>query len=241
MTVHRDDCPRGTGRVPVEELFDEWAKSGQAEKMEAGHKNSVVKFLDTVAFEHPFSFLDVGCGNGWVVRMIHQKDNCRLAVGIDKSSKMIVQAQKMSHDANGSNDTSMKFIHTDVESCRYSGRFDFVFSMESLYYADSVEAALKKIYRLLKPGGRFFCGTDFYAENKATARWTGIMNVRMHHYSKKEWIDLFMRAGFEASTQNIKNPKSVKKWARQWGTLFITGVKPTGQGTNQATIHHAHV
>ena len=51
--------------------------------------------------------------------------------------------------------------------------------MESIYYADSMEKAIKKIYKLLKPGGQFFCGTDFYTDNKATAKWADMMKIQM--------------------------------------------------------------
>ena len=98
--------------------------------------------------------------------------------------------------------------------------------MESLYYADSVEKVLRKIYTLLSPGGQFVCGTDFYSDNKATARWKKIMNIQMHLYSKKEWKRLFTNAGFEVKTKQVKDPKSEKKWKREFGTLFIIGVKP---------------
>jgi len=58
--------------------------------------------------------------------------------------------------------------------------------MESLYYVDSIEIALDKIYKLLKPGGQFFCGIDFYTDNKTTARWAKIMKIQMHLHSKKK-------------------------------------------------------
>ena len=68
---------------------------------------------------------------------------------------MIEQASKKT------NNIKVEFIHTDIESWKYRGKFDFIFSMESLYYADSIEVALQKIYKLLKPGGQLFCGTRF--------------------------------------------------------------------------------
>ena len=98
--------------------------------------------------------------------------------------------------------------------------------MESLYYADSIEIALDKIYRLLKPGGQFFCGTDFYTDNKATVRWANIMKIQMHLHSKKEWRELFRKAGFDVKTKQIKDLKNKKKWKREFGTLFIIGTKP---------------
>ena len=98
--------------------------------------------------------------------------------------------------------------------------------MEALYYSDSIELALKKIYKLLKPGGQFFCGTDFYTDNKATARWANVMKIQMHLYSKKEWKTLFEKAGFDVKIKHVKDLKDKKKWKREFGTLFISGKKP---------------
>ncbi|MBT5843069.1 MAG: class I SAM-dependent methyltransferase, partial [Thaumarchaeota archaeon] len=165
----------------VRKTFDKWAQNGKAEEMEEGHGKNVSKFLKTIPFDEKFTFLDVGCGNGWVVRKIAEKKNCKKAIGIDKSKKMITQAKKKIINNKES------FFHTDIESWEYTGKFNYIFSMESLYYADSIEIALERIYKLLKPGGEFFCGTDFYTENKSTARWSKIMKIQMHHHSKKEW------------------------------------------------------
>lgn len=205
----------------VRKTFDEWALNGKAESMETEHGKNVLKFLKTIPFDKPFTFLDVGCGNGWVVRKIAREKNCRKSTGIDKSKKMIMQSKKKTDDSD-----KEEFIHTDIESMDYKGKFDFIFSMESLYYADSIEIALEKIYKLLKPGGQFFCGTDFYSDNKATARWEGIMKIQMHLHSKKEWKAFFNLTGFEVTTKQIKDPSNAKKWKREFGTLFIIGTKP---------------
>jgi ubiquinone/menaquinone biosynthesis C-methylase UbiE len=204
----------------VRKTFDKWAQNGRAELMEIEHGKNVSKFLESIQFDKPFTFLDVGCGNGWVVKKISKNNNCKKAIGIDKSKKMIVQARKKIDN------NKEEFIHTDIESWKYKGKFDFVFSMESLYYADSIDIALQKIYKLLKPGGELFCGTDFYTDNKATVRWAGIMKIQMHLHSKKEWRQLFFNAGFKVKTKHVKDLKSRKKWKREFGTLFITGVKP---------------
>ena len=98
--------------------------------------------------------------------------------------------------------------------------------MESIYYSNSMEKAIKKIYKLLKPGGKFFCGTDFYAENKDTAKWAKMMKVQMHLHSKKEWKEFFKNAGFSVQTKQIKDLKGNEKWKREMGTLFIIGTKP---------------
>ncbi|AFS82453.1 class I SAM-dependent methyltransferase [Candidatus Nitrosopumilus sediminis] len=205
----------------VRTTFDEWAQNGRAELMEVEHRKNVLKFLKTISFDHPFTFLDVGCGNGWVVRKIAKEKKCKKAIGIDKSKKMIIQSKKKKDSEKE------EFFHTDIESMKYKGKFDFIFSMESLYYSDSIEIALEKIYKLLKPGGKFFCGTDFYTDNKATARWAEMMKIQMHLHSKKEWKKFFQNAGFKVKTRHVKDLKNKKKWKREHGTLFITGIKPT--------------
>jgi len=204
----------------VRKTFDKWAQNGRAELMEEEHGKNVSKFLQTISFDTPFSFLDVGCGNGWVVRKISKEKKCKKSIGIDKSKKMITEAKKKKSLENE------EYIHTDIESLEHKGKFDFIFSMESLYYVDSIERALEKIYKILKPGGQFFCGTDFYTDNKATARWASIMKIQMHLHSKKEWREFFQNSGFTVKTKHIKDLKSAKKWKREFGTLFIIGTKP---------------
>lgn len=209
-------------RVPhrmdrVQKTFDRWALNGRSELMEREHARSVLAFLRSVRFRPRFSFLDAGCGNGWVVRHVAAMPDCRTAVGIDASQNMIRNAKSKSRSRKES------FVRTDLEGWRRAGRFDYVFSMESIYYSESVQDAVDKVYGLLKPGGEFFCGTDFYKENRATARWAGMMDVPMHLLSRSQWRRIFARAGFEVRTRQIKDPASRKKWRRDLGTLFVTG------------------
>ena len=210
----------------VSMTFDKWAKNGRAELMEKEHGKNVIKFLKTVSFDKPFSFLDVGCGNGWVVRRIAREHYCKKAIGIDKSKNMILQANAKKKTAKE------KYIHKNIESLKYPSKFDFIFSMESLYYADSIDVALGRIYKLLKPEGKFFCGIDFYTDNTSTVKWADMMKIQMHLHSKQEWEKLFKNVGFETNTKQVKDLKSRKKWKREFGTLFITGKKPERQSSN---------
>jgi len=205
---------------PVKQTFDEWAKIGRSELMEKEHSKNVLKFLSSVSFDKPFSFLDIGCGNGWVVRKIAQHSNCKKAVGIDKSKNMITNAKskKISQIE--------KYHVADIDSWANTEKFDFIFSMESLYYVKSIKDSLQKIYKHLKSNGKFFCGTDFYKDNKATAVWSEKMKIPMHLHSKYEWKKLFLDAGFDVKTKHIKDLQNSRKWKREFGTLFIIGTKP---------------
>lgn len=203
----------------MKELFDVWAKRGKSELMEKEHRKTVTKFLRTVSFEKPFSFLDVGCGNGWIVREIAKLRNCKWAVGIDKSENMIENALAKKKSSKE------EYVKTDLESWKYTGKFDYIFSMESLYYSVPMEPALRKVYKLLKRGGQFFCGTDFYSENKITRRWKDQMKIPMDLRSKKEWKEVFERMGFQTKLKQVRDPQNSKKWKRELGTLFVIGRK----------------
>ncbi len=203
----------------VRTTFDEWAKIGRSELMEKEHSKTVLKFLNSIRFEKPFSFLDVGCGNGWVVRKISQIKNCKKAVGIDKSQNMITKAKSKKKSSKEN------YLRTDILSWKFSGKFDYIFSMESLYYSTPMESALKKIYRLLKPGGEFFCGTDFYSDNKATTQWSKMLDISLDLRSKKQWKKMFEEIGFKTKTKQVRDSSNRKKWKREFGTLFIIGKK----------------
>jgi len=200
-------------------IFDSWATLGRAEEMEEGHGVTVGKFLGSISFERPFSFLDIGCGNGWVVRKIAQLTKCKKAVGIDKSKNMIKRA--VSKRAS----KKEKYLCTDLESWDYVGKFDIIFSMESLYYSVPMEPALAKVFRMLKTGGFFYCGTDFYSDNSLTKRWKKYMKIPMDLRSKAEWKKMFRKVGFKTTAKQVKDTKHKAKWKREFGTLFIIGQK----------------
>ncbi len=203
--------------------FDQWAHNGKAEQMEKGHAKSVMKILQPIKSENKkFTFLDIGCGNGWVVRTVSSQTNCVRGIGIDKSIEMINLAKLRSQ-----NKKIEKYYCADIESWNYKGqKFDYAFAMESIYYANSVKNALNKIYNLLKPEGVFLCGTDYYTENIATKRWSSSMGIMMHMYSKNEWRELFKNAGFDTKIRHIKDKTAKELWKQSMGTLFITGKKP---------------
>ena len=203
----------------VARTFDAWAVNGSAERMEREHGRNVARFLGRIRWSDDFAFADVGCGNGWTVRRVARHKKCRSATGLDKSKNMVMRARKK---AVSKKET---YVHADIESWKTGKRFDYIFAMESIYYSASVEGALQKIFALLKPGGVFFCGTDFYADNRATAGWPDRMRLEMHLYSKREWARLFKDAGFRTRTRQIRDPESAAKWKREFGTLFLAGRK----------------
>lgn len=199
--------------------FDEWARDGRAEKMERGHAGTAVPFLRRALPGGPFSFLDVGCGNGWAARLAASYANCERAVGIDSSPEMVRLARARASPKES-------YHAASVDSWSAPPAFDFAFAMESLYYAPSPAASASKVFGLLKRGGTFACGTDFYYENADTRRWARTTGLPMHLLSERQWRDLFEDAGFCARTESVRDRSSAERWKREKGTLFVVGKKP---------------
>jgi len=79
------------------EFFNEWSKENKDEAMVNNHFEPVNKILNLyLPPPHPkkkFSFIDSGCGNGWVVEYVKKMKNCIFSADVDGSHSMIKKAK----------------------------------------------------------------------------------------------------------------------------------------------------
>ena len=192
--------------------FNEWAYVGKDLGMEKNHLPSVSKMLDLIPnhiLSKNFSFIDIGCGNGWVVRKIRSKENCIYSVGIDGADKMIKKAISL--------DKNSEYFNLDIEKMSYKKTFDVVFSMEVFYYFKNPLKVLKYINNyIIKPGGCMLVGIDHYFENTPSLSWSDDLNLNLQTHKIEEWKALFKDSGFK----NIKSFQFGKKDSWE-GTLVI--------------------
>ena len=200
------------------DVFGEWATKGKDEGMEKSHSIHVNEMLDFALGEindegKSFDFLDLGCGNGWVVREIVKNPLCYRAVGLDGAENMISKANSLS-DGN-------EYILDDINSFNSTEKYDVIHSMEVLYYLDNPKEVIKKISNSwLEDNGRLIIGIDHYYENTASHSWQDKVGTRMLMFNEKEWILMFKEAGL----QNVQSWRANK--SPDWeGTLVITGVR----------------
>ena len=200
------------------EIFGKWAEQGKDVGMEKGHAFSVGDMLDFALKERvdkakKFSFLDVGCGNGWVVRKVLQNILCNRAVGIDGAKQMIKNAE-----SNGGNG---HYVLANLNSFEFEETFDLIHSMEVLYYLENPAEIINKISEgWLKPGGRLIVGIDHYFENRASHSWQDKVGTPMLMLKEKEWLNIFKDAGLNHVEYWRSNDSD--NWA---GTLVLTGKK----------------
>ncbi len=196
-------------------MFSEWAAIGRDERMAKGHEVAVKNMLDyALKGLDNYSFIDAGCGNGWVVRLVKAHKGCVAAAGVDGAQMMIEKA--LSTDPAGA------YYHADLSNWAPNRKVDVVHSMEVVYYLSDTKAFIANIYKnWLKENGRLIVGLDFYKENTVSHSWPEDCGVSiMQLLPEATWIGFFKEAGFS----NVQSWRvDVKEnWA---GTLVITAVK----------------
>jgi SAM-dependent methyltransferase len=201
-------------KSPVE-IFSDWVDLGKDEGMEINHKEAVDEMLKAViTSNNSFSFIDAGCGNGWVVRKVSKFKNCESSSGVDGSLNMINKARRL--------DNINEYICAELSSWKPKNKKDNVHTMEVLYYFKKPLIVLENIFEnWINENGKFIMGIDFYYENKTSHDWPEKTNVdTMTLLNIKQWEKLVINAGF----------KNVRSWTvgkkNNWnGTLIISATK----------------
>ncbi len=200
------------------EIFGKWAEEGKDVGMEKGHATSVKDMLDFALQERSnigknFSFLDLGCGNGWAARKVAENTLCTNAVGLDGAEQMIINAKKIAGQ--------VEYIHADINSYIPNRKFDLIHSMEVLYYLEDPAKKVKSFTNdWLEDQGRLITGIDHYYENLDSHSWEEKVGTPMLMLKEAEWLDIFFESGLNDVKSWRSNPS--KDWS---GTLVLTGKK----------------
>ena len=105
------------------DVFGEWARIGKDEGMEEGHASSVDEMLifslkERNLINKSFNFLDLGCGNGWVIRKVVKENLCDVALGVDGAEDMVSNAKSRGKEEH--------YIHADITTYEPTLKFDLV-------------------------------------------------------------------------------------------------------------------
>jgi SAM-dependent methyltransferase len=192
----------------VTEIFSTWADDNRDEQMHMNHASAVETIVAPPLAELAgrdgtagFRFLDAGCGNGWLVRSMAAREGCAAAVGLDGSEAMVAKARALSSSA-----PAAEFFHSPMEEWSPSMPFDFVFSMEVLYYQRDPTRLLSHMRTWLKPNGVFAAGLDFFEEHEASHAWPVKTGLPMTLLSAKQWRSALQDAGFrDATVERVDN------------------------------------
>ena len=222
----------------LRETFDEWAADGRDRNMAERHWHTAKEALELMPVEPGDTVLDLGTGSGYALRALRERSIGR-GYGIDASAEMVSNAAAYTDDPN------LAFLRADFEALPFDANAaDHAFSMEAIYYAD-VEAVLRELNRVLRPGGTVSVAVDYYAENPHTEEWAEFIEVPMARLSREEYRRALEAAGFHVAaqrnvpdreveipppeafpTESFETREAMVEHYRTYGTLLTIGVVP---------------
>ncbi len=119
------------------------------------------EIIDALPLEKGSRVLEIGCGTGVAARAITGREESIYVLAMDRSAKAVEQAIKSS-EAEMSNGM-LRFIQAKIEEFEWPEQeppFDFAFAVRvgalDGRHPEIEKAALKRIAKALKPGGRLF-------------------------------------------------------------------------------------
>lgn len=159
------------------------------------------------------SMLDVGCGEGWLIREIA---NTRPGdyMGIDGSEDLIRQAQELDQEHTYLNQT-YQALNID----RLKRKFDLIVCNFSLFGKESVDDLLQKLKGLLSENGRILIQT-LHVENEESGwqagTWQGFSEqftdpAPWYKRNYQAWLNTFEQAGLMISQHQVtQDPGALK-------------------------------
>jgi cyclopropane fatty-acyl-phospholipid synthase-like methyltransferase len=109
--------------------------------------------LELVDLKENQVVLDVGCGNGKMLRYVHEKTRA-ITYGFDYSENAIASAIHMTKG----NMEAYHFTTGLIDQIQYEeNMFDLITSIDTIYFAENMGTFIKHIMSWLKPNGYFVC------------------------------------------------------------------------------------
>lgn len=204
-----------------ESLFSSWSDE-RVNQMERGHEVGVSFAMDIFRILFPrldARVLDLGCGSGHLCFHLLKEYPPLFergqVIGLDISKKMISRAKetkaKLNLEFKGvPNLHPLRFIQGEF-TCIASklGVFNFIISLESIYYMNCLEKALRSIYDILAVEGIFLlmleegmlATGDQVIDEQRLAFLKNEININSIHFIQLDDYKEFLRA---ASFKNIE-------------------------------------
>ncbi|GAB3690868.1 class I SAM-dependent methyltransferase [Salinarchaeum chitinilyticum] len=226
--------------MSVREEFDDWAAEGRDRGMEERHWRTAKHALSSMPVEAGDTVLDFGSGSGYAARALREAADAGRAIGIDGAPEMVGNAREYTED------DEIEFVAGDFHHLPLpDDSIDHAWSMEAFYYAADPHAALAELRRVLRSGGTFYCGVNFWTEHEYSAGWADEIDLDMTRWTEAEYREAFRDAGFHVAGQTripdheteippasefpkqwYETREELRESCREYGTLFTVGVVP---------------
>jgi ubiquinone/menaquinone biosynthesis C-methylase UbiE len=187
----------------LREEFNRWAESGKGESMQLEHWPITRPVLEMMHIAPSDKILDVGCGAGWLTRILAERVPQGRAVGMDISDEMIARARNVSAGIS-----NIEHIVGGVDEIPWQADyFDKAISVESSYYWPDPARGLREVHRVLRPSGSAWILINYFRDNPHCHQWGALLQVPTHLLWADEWARLFRDAGFNSvAHQTVRDP-----------------------------------
>jgi len=151
--------------------------------------------------------VDMSCATGLMTRRLAQSGDYNRVIGCDYSESMLYEARNRINQAGLTKAklgrTQLDLVRLDVAQIpMQDGSVDALHAGAAMHCWPDVQAGLDEIYRVLKPGGRYFASTflsEYFQTLQATEReeLTAQMQAFQYFESTDKLKEMLLKAGFE--------------------------------------------
>ena len=180
-----------------------WTDAVRERRIASRRAGTDAAIVDAALATRAMSVLDVGCGEGWLARVLVSQ-GCRV-VGIDASEALIADARKL----GGATFEAIAYCDLDVHAVRLGAPFDLAVCNFSLL-DDDLAPMLASLRNALSERGRLViqtvhpwiaCGERAYADGWRIETFAGFGEgfaepMPWYFRTMSSWIDAIVAAGF---------------------------------------------
>ena len=174
----------------------------------AAYQNEdAMKLLEKLSPNPDSQILDLGCGPGYLANALAEKLGPKgMVVAVDPDDERIKLAKESYSRDN------LKFLVASDEDFP-EAEYDLVVSSEVLHFIENKDAAFKRVYRNLKPGGRFgFTTVENHAIPEVISQIVQLFGPETvkatvgswHTVSAGEYESLAASSGFEVTHMEVR-------------------------------------
>lgn len=164
--------------------------------------------------------LELGCGNGrlWIENKAKLPADCEIILS-DISEGMIRDVRR----EQSLQDNRFSFAAFDCHAIPYEdASFDLVIANHVLFYCKDVDRVCSEVGRVLKPGGRFVCGTYGVAHMQEVSRLVTQFDDRITLSGE----NLYEHFGKENGAQALAPYFAEVDWQQYEDALIVTQAEP---------------